>query len=212
MEVFVDAIQVYLETTSHLGNTITPVLQKMEAEGRRRGFPIVGPEVGRFFAQLAALRHPKRILELGSGFGYSALWWTLGDPDVRVDCTEFDQDNIDKAMASAREAGVDDRIRYHKGDALENARALDGPWDILFCDIDKQEYPDALDFALERLRPGDLLLYDNMLWHGRMAAPEAEWDAATRAVVETTRRIYDETRFLPSLLPIRDGVLLAIRK
>lgn len=211
MEIFVDAIQTYLETTAHLGDTINPVLRKMEDEGRRRKFPIVGPEVGRFFAQLAALRRPKRILELGSGFGYSALWWTRGNPNVVVHCTEFKQENIDTAMEYAREAGVAGRIVYHKGDALENARALDGPWDIVFCDIDKQQYPEALDFATERLRPGDLLLYDNILWHGSVGAPENEHEESTRAVIETTRRIYADGRFLPSLLPIRDGVLLALR-
>ncbi len=212
MEIFVDQIREYLETTAHRGPGIPAVLKRMEAEGREREFPIVGPEVGRFFAQLAAVQRAGRVLELGSGYGYSALWWTVESGEVEVDCTEYDADNIKRGMAYAQEAGVADRIHFHPGDALKSARRLAGPWDILFCDIDKGQYPAALEFANERMRPGDLLLFDNMLWHGRVGAPELEWETSTRAVVETTRRIYEDERFLASLLPIRDGVLLALRR
>jgi predicted O-methyltransferase YrrM len=212
MEIFVDRVQEYLNQAAHWGPGIPPVLEHMEAEGRERKFPIVGPEVGRFFAQLAAVRRARRILELGSGYGYSALWWTVGNREVEVDCTEYDEENIKRGMAYAREAGVADRIHFHKGDALESARRLEGPWDLVFCDIDKGQYPAALEFAAECLRPGDLLLFDNMLWHGRVGEAESEWEASTRAVVETTRRIYEDERFLASLLPIRDGVLMALRR
>ena len=209
--IFSEPVESYLQSLAIEGSPGSPVLRDMEAEAVTRKFPIVGPEVGRFFMQLAMLRRPKRILELGSGFGYSAIWWALGCPEAVIDCTELQQENIDSAMAYAGRAGVADRIHYHRGDAMTSARTLSPPWDIIFCDINKHEYVEALDFALPHLRPGDVLVYDNMLWHGNVVGEPSGWTHETTAVIETTRRIYADPRFRASLLPIRDGVLMAIR-
>lgn len=190
-----------------------PVLRAMEEEAAKRRFPIIGPEVGRVMAQLALLRRPKRILELGSGYGYSAITWALAlGGEVAIDCTEFDEANIAKAHAYAEQAGVRHCLRYHQGDALGNARRLEGPWDILLCDIDKHEYPAAWEFIRAQLRPGDLFLFDNMVWSGRIAEPEADWDDNTRAIVATRRAVYADPDIAASMLPIRDGVLLGVRK
>jgi len=184
----------------------------MHNEARRRNFPIVGPEVGRFFLQFARLRQPRRILEIGSGFGYSAIWWALGaGPDVEIHCTEFDRKNVDLGREFSEQAGVSDRITWHQGDGLEIARRLDGPWDIIFCDADKHTYPLAWEFARNSLRPGDALLFDNMIWRGRVALPEKDWDRETEAIVRTTRLIYAAEDWDASLLPLRDGVLLALK-
>lgn len=210
--IFREPVEAYLAKLALRGALPHPVFEAMHAEASRRNFPIIGPEVGRFFFQLASLRKPARILELGSGFGYSAIWWALGAPKAEIHCTEHKQANIDAAMTYATEADVASRLHFHKGDALATARTLKGRWDIIFCDLDKEEYPAALGFAQGIQRPGDILLFDNMLWHGHVAEDEGDWDAATEAVVATARRLYDNAGWATSLLPIRDGVLMAVRK
>ena len=210
--IFHEPVEVYL---ARLGTTsIPPVLAEMQDEAvRRHGFPIVGPEVGRVFCQLARLRRPKRILELGSGYGYSAIWWALGaGPGVEIHCTEFKEENIKAGQEYARRAGVAERIHFHQGDALEVAAKLDGPWDIIFVDIDKLQYARAYDFAKQHMRPGDLLLFDNMLWHGEVALPEDQQNETARAAVALNRRAFGDPAMDVSLLPIRDGVLFAMRK
>jgi caffeoyl-CoA O-methyltransferase len=210
-EILQERIEVYLARLGVRGPQVPAVFEAMHVEANRRTFPIVGPEVGRFFFQLAALRRPARVLELGSGFGYSALWWALGCPSAEIHLTEWKQSNLEEARRFAREAGVEGQLHFHAGDALGVARTLAGPWDIIFCDINKEEYPAALDFAAGVLRPGDLLVFDNMLWHGRVARDEGDWDKETEAAVLTTRRLYDDAAWHCSLHPIRDGVLVALR-
>ncbi len=210
-EIFRQPVEAYLARTALQCPPPHPVLERMRVLATERSFPIVGPEVGRFFFQLAAMNRPRRVLELGSGFGYSALWWLLGCSESEVHLTDFKMENLEEARAFGQEAGVADRMVFHCGGALDTARELSGPWDVIFCDIDKEDYPAALDLALQVQEPGALLLYDNMLWHGRVGEPEDAWDAQTRAVVETTRRLYDDHRWMTSLLPIRDGVLMALR-
>ncbi len=209
-EIIQEPVEVYLARLAD--QNLPTVFVEMHAEASRRCFPIVGPEVGRFFLQLAKLRQPRRVLELGSGFGYSAIWWALGaGPGVEIHCTEYDDANIELGRAFAQKAGVADRIIFHQGDALTTARDLRGPWDVIFCDIDKTGYPIVADFARERLRPGDLLIYDNILWSGRVAEPTEEHSEDTRAIIQTTQSLYNDPTFDVSLLPIRDGVLMARR-
>lgn len=210
--IFQESVEVFL---ARLGTTNVPaVLAEMQDEAvQRGGFPIVGPEVGRFFLQLARLRRPRRILELGSGYGYSAIWWALGaGPDAEIHCTEFKDENIQAGREYARRAGVAERIHFHQGDAMTIARSLQGPWDIIFVDIDKLQYHKAYDFARQHMRPGDLLLFDNMLWHGSVALPEDQQDETTRAAVALNQRAFSDSDMDASLLPLRDGVLLLIGK
>ncbi|MBI5154335.1 O-methyltransferase [Candidatus Poribacteria bacterium] len=207
--IFQEPVEGYLARLAVTG--LPPVFEEMHAEASRRNFPIVGPEAGRFFFQLARLRSPKRILELGSGFGYSAIWWALGcGGNVHIDCTEFKRSNIEQALAFAEKAGVRACLHYHEGEALASARKLDGPWDIIFCDIDKDSYGEAYAFAKERLRKGDLLLFDNALRHGDVAARER--DATAEHIAGVTARAYADADMDLSLVPIRDGVLFAIRQ
>jgi caffeoyl-CoA O-methyltransferase len=210
-EIISEPVEVYLARLAIRG--LPPIFEEMHARAARHPFPIVGPEVGRFFHQLARLRRPKRILELGSGWGYSAIWWALGaGPDVEIDCTEYKLENIDQGQRFVAAAGVRDCIRWHKGDALKSARELTPPWDIIFVDIDKHEYGAALDFARGVMRPGDVLLFDNALRHGTVAKPSEDQDEPTRVVVGMTDSLYADEDFDTSLLPIRDGVLMAVRR
>ena len=190
-----------------------PIVAEMEQLATERGFPIVGPQVGRLLLMLARSIDAKRVLELGSGFGYSAWWFaTAVGPQGQVVLTEGSQDNADLARGFLDRAGLGERVEIRVGDGLEIAREYDDPFDIVFNDIDKHDYPRALPVALERLRPGGLFITDNMLWQGRVLDASTA-DASTRGVLELTRALYAASNLDTTILPIRDGVAVsAVRR
>jgi len=183
----------------------------MEALAAQRGFPIVGPQVGRVLELLARGLGARRVLELGSGFGYSA-WWlarAVGDGGEVV-LTEGTAERAGEAEDHLRRAGLLSRARILVGDGLDLAAREGGPFDLVFNDVDKHAYPQAFEVARRQVRPGGLFVSDNMLWRGNVIPPAQE-DAATRGVVELTRRLYADPDFLTVLLPIRDGVTVSLR-
>jgi caffeoyl-CoA O-methyltransferase len=197
------------------------VLTEMESRADELGFPIVGRAVGRFLELQARAIGARRVVELGSGYGYSAYWFAraVGE-DGEVVCTDADPDNARLAEGYLRRAGLWAPVRYHVGDALEGLAAVDGELDVVYCDIDKDGYPAAWSAACERLRVGGLFLCDNVLWDGRVAgvAPEGEPAevAASRAevtddIVAMSREVASDPRYVSSVVPIRDGVLVALR-
>lgn len=188
-----------------------PVLAEMQRLGQARGFPIVGPQVGRLLEVLARATGALRVLELGSGFGYSAAWFLRGmAPEGRIVLTDGSGTRADEAREFLTRAGHAGRFEIHVGDALAYAAGLPGPFDIVFNDIDKQDYPRVHDLAARLLRPGGLLVSDNMLWSGRVADPQVT-DAATEGVRRLVDLLYASTALSPSLLPVRDGVVVAVR-
>src|SRR5262249_30277881 len=129
---------------SRLARLDEPVLLEMEAEGGRRHFPIVGRNVGVTLEVLARSIGARRVMELGSGFGYSAYWFSRAvGLDGEVHCTDGDQANADAGERYLERAGFADRVTYHVGNALRSFQSLDGDFDVVFCDIDKPGYPDA---------------------------------------------------------------------
>jgi caffeoyl-CoA O-methyltransferase len=180
----------------------------MEAIAAEKSFPIVGPLVGSFLAVMAASIGAKRIVELGSGYGYSACWFSTVLPaGGRIVCTDGNPRNRDRALANLAALGAADRVDFRVGDALEIFATLDGDFDLVFCDIDKEGYPAAYEAAVPRVRPGGLLLFDNALWSGRMV--EGVDDERTRNVVALNRRAFSDPRCRASIVPLRDGVLVA---
>lgn len=187
-----------------------PIVAEMERLADERGFPIVGAQVGRLLLTLTRSIGATRILELGSGFGYSAWWFaTAAGPRARVILTEGSPDNAELARGFLDRAGLGDRVEIRVGDGLELAREYPGPFDIVFNDIDKQDYPRALPVALERLRPGGLFITDNMLWQGRVL-DETAADDATRGVLELTRALHAAADLDTTIVPIRDGVAVSV--
>jgi caffeoyl-CoA O-methyltransferase len=192
------------------------VLDDMERRAREHGFPIVGRAVGRFLEVQARAIGARRVVELGSGYGYSAYWFARAvGTDGEVVCTDADPANAERAEAYLRRARLWDRVRYHVGDAIEGLAAVVGDLDVVYCDIDKHGYPDAWAAASDRLRVGGLFLCDNVLWDGRVAGlprePAPARDAVTGDIVAMTRAVLDDERFVTTLAPIRDGVLVALR-
>jgi len=187
------------------------VLREMEAYAAEHDFPIVGPLVGRFLYQAARMVEARRVLELGSGFGYSAYWFALAMGDRgKITMIDSSEENRDRALAYFERAGLQAKFKFKVGDAFEVLKEVDKEFDIVFNDIDKEQYPQTIDPAAFRLRKGGLFITDNLLWSGRVC--EEPKDAATQGVVEFTRRLYSDSRFFTTILPLRDGVALAVRQ
>ena len=187
-----------------------PVLEAMHAEAAERGFPIVGPEVGRLLFQLAATSGARRIFEMGSGFGYSTLWFAraMGE-DGRVWHTEGDEANTAKARDYLGRAGVADRVEFNTGDARDILKATSGDFDIVFMDIDKEQYPDAYRLFRDRVKIGGLVIVDNLVWSGRVA--EGVDDEMTKGLREYLDLMWNGTNYRASLMPVRDGVGVSMR-
>jgi predicted O-methyltransferase YrrM len=188
------------------------VLAAMEAEAAHRDIPIVGPMVGRVLHQLALMQGAKTVFELGSAIGYSTIWWAraVGE-DGKVVYTDGDRKNADEARSYFERAGVASRITIKVGDALELLSEQKQEFDIIFCDVDKEDYPRAFRLALSRLRKGGLLVADNVLWSGKVAEKMPE-DASTKAILEFNRLLYNSPELFTTILPIRDGIAIALKK
>ena len=195
-------------------NRTTPerpaVLREMEAYASDMDFPIVGPLVGRLLYQLALLTKARNVLELGSGYGYSAYWFSLAvGGKGHITLTDKDRTNKRRAIDYFRRAGLPTQFDFRVGDALAVARKLDGPFDIIFNDVDKELYPKTIDLAADRLRKGGLFLTDNLLCDGRVT--ERQPDKKARAVMQFTDNLYRDSRFFTTVIPLRDGVAVAMR-
>ncbi len=193
-----------------------PVILEMEAEGKSRGFPIVGRVVGAFLEVMALSVGARRIFEFGSGYGYSAYWFSRAvGPSGRVICTDGKAENARKARAYLDRVGCWEQIDFHVGWAQDVFRATEGPFDVIYNDVDKDAYPEVWRLARERVRPGGLYIADNTLWSGRVVQQRVVDDVApgwTEAIKEHNRLIADDPEYDCFLNPIRDGVIVARRR
>jgi len=195
------------------------VLQEMESQAKQRDIPIIGPAVARLFYQYAKLINAKAVFEMGSAIGYSTIWWAqaVGEGG-KVHYTDGSRKNADEARRYFQQAGIADRIEIHTGDALELLSERKEQFDILFCDVDKHDYPRVFHMAAARVRKGGLFLIDNTLWSGRVAyaagnpdLPKTEPDRSTQGVVELNRLLYSSPDWYTTIIPLRDGVTVASR-
>jgi caffeoyl-CoA O-methyltransferase len=209
MNIVEPAIERYI---SSLRGEVDPVVLEMEQLAERRGFPIVGPQVGQLLGILARALGARRVLELGSGFGYSAYWFARAlAADGIVHCTDTSEANRDLAQDFLGRAGLAQRIRFQVGDALELTRQLDGPFDLVFNDVDKEQYPAVVEPVVALLRPGGLFITDNVLWKGRVAEP-GEPDDTTAAVLRFNTMLHEHPALETCILPLRDGLAIAVKR
>jgi predicted O-methyltransferase YrrM len=188
------------------------VLVEMEDYASKHNIPIVGPAVARILQQLAMISGAKTVFELGSAIGYSTIWWAhaVGDKG-RVIYTDGDPKNAERARSYFHRAGVSDRITLHTGDALEVLSEQKQQYDIIFNDVDKEDYPRVLRLIPPRLRKGGLFITDNVLWSGRVAEKNPK-EARTKAILEFNRQLYNSKDFYTTILPIRDGLAVAVKQ
>jgi caffeoyl-CoA O-methyltransferase len=183
------------------------VISEMEAYAAEHRVPIIGPAVARLLSLFAQVSGAKRIFEMGSAIGYSTIWLArAAGPKGKVFYTDGDPANAERAREYFRRAGVAKRINVQVGDALELLKKTPGKFDLIFNDVDKRQYPDALRVALPKLKRGGLFITDNTLWSGKAARPAAPGDAATLGVQEFNRLVYASKDLYPVLIPLRDGV------
>lgn len=192
-----------------------PVLLEMEALAAENDFPIVGRLCGQALEVMARSVRARRIFEMGSGFGFSAYWFSRATgPGGEIHLSDGDPANEPAAMDFLRRAGLADPITFHVGDAFEAFERVEGDFDVVYCDIDKDGYPEAWRKARTRIRPGGLFMCDNMLWSGRVTGEVDTPDVRegwTEAIDETNRMIFGDADWRSFILPVRDGVVVAIR-
>jgi predicted O-methyltransferase YrrM len=188
------------------------VLAEIEAEAATRKIPIVGPAVARILYQLALMIKAKTVFEMGSAVGYSTIWWAraVGDSG-RVIYTDGDRKNAEQARKYFERAGVSKQITIKTGDALELLSEEKQEFDIIFNDVDKETYPRVFKLALPRLRKGGLFVTDNVLWSGKVAQKNPA-EKSTKAILEFNRLLYSSPELFTTILPVRDGVAVAIKR
>ena len=186
------------------------VIQEIEDHAAKNRVPIIGPAVARLLSLLVQVTGAKRIFEMGSAIGYSTIWLArAAGPKAEIFYTDGNSENAKRATDYFHRAGVAKRIRVQTGDALALVKKASGKFDIIFNDIDKHQYPDALRAALPKLKRGGLLIADNTLWSGKAARPAPADDKHTLGIQEFNRLVYESKELYPVLIPLRDGVTVA---
>ncbi|MBN1212133.1 MAG: O-methyltransferase [candidate division Zixibacteria bacterium] len=187
-----------------------PVLMEMELYARENNFPIVGPLVGRFLYQMTVTAKARRILELGSGFGYSAFWFSLATRGKgHITMTDTDKTNKRRAFEFFKKAGLQSQFDFKIADALNVIKKISGTFDLILNDIDKDGYPETIDPAARLLKKGGLFITDNAFWSGGVI--EKKPDKTSRVIIDFTETLFRDSRFFTTFVPIRDGLCVAVR-
>jgi predicted O-methyltransferase YrrM len=210
-EISYDKVQEYLASLVPPRET---ELRKMEEYAEKNNFPIIGPACGYYCYQLARMINAKSVFELGSGYGYSTAWFAKAVKENGggvVHHTVWDEDLSKRAQGHLSALGSMDIVEFHIAEAVETLRQTDGPFDVIFNDIDKEGYPDSLPFIKEKLRHGGILIIDNMIWHGKILDPNNH-EPSTEAIHRFTRDITNDLDWIVSLIPARDGMIVAYKK
>ena len=188
--------------------------REMERIAESTNFPIIGPASGQLCYLIARMIGAKRIFELGSGYGYSTAWFARAvreNGGGEVHHVVWDKDLSQRARKHLDKLGYTDLVRYHEAEAVATLRATEGPFDLIFNDINKRDYPASIDVITPKLRRGGVLIIDNLLWSGRILDP-SDTSEDTEGVRAVTRRITESDEWVASIVPVRDGVLVAYRK
>lgn len=190
-------------------------LQAMETDAARQDFPIIGAVSGHLCYLVARMIGARCIFELGSGFGYSTAWFARavqenGGGEVHHVVWE-DELSLQARRRLASLGFGEDLIRYHIGEAVDALRRSQGPFDLIFNDIEKEDYPASLPVIEQKLRPGGVLIIDNLLWSGRIFDP-ADTAPSTEGIRQVTTLLTHSAAWISSLIPVRDGLMLAFKR
>jgi caffeoyl-CoA O-methyltransferase len=189
-------------------------LQTMEAYAKEHRFPIIGPVAGQLCYQIARMIGARSVFELGSGYGYSTAWFAKAVQENGggvVHHVVWDEKLSQMARQHLSALGYGAMIRYHMAEAVQTLKETAGPFDLIFNDIDKDGYPASLPVIAEKLRPGGVLIIDNMFLGGNIFDANSH-SPSTTGVREFTRLITTDPSWIVTLAPIRDGLIVALKK
>ena len=187
------------------------LLQEMESLAERNEFPIIGAQCGRRLMILAAAIGAKKVFEMGSGFGYSTIWFCHAvGPEGMVVHTDGDPNNTSQAKEFVARAGFTDRARFLTGDANELLEQSDEIFDVILIDIDKQDYPKALEIAVKKLSVGGFILTHNTKWFSRIV-DENDTDPTTEGIREYNRRAFAHPQLATYIDPADDGLGISLK-
>jgi caffeoyl-CoA O-methyltransferase len=202
-------IEVYAEAHTTPVSDLMATLAQQTRESLDCPQMLTGTTEGRFLEMLVWTSGARRVLELGTYSGYSALSMAAALPDAgRVITCELSPEHAAFAQAHIDASPYADRIEIRVGPAVETVAALDGPFDLIFVDAHKPEYPAYYDAVLPLLAPRGLIVFDNTLWSGRVLEGEDDGTDSTRAMKELNDRLASDPRVVAVQLPIRDGITL----
>lgn len=208
-----DAIEQYLAS---LNRGVDSLLAEIAAAGTKRDLPLVDAEVGALLRVLATAVGATKILEIGTAVGYSGIWLAGALPPGGMLLTmEMDPARAQEARQNFERAGLADRVNVIVGDAQRMIQKVAGPFDLIFQDGDKKLYVPLLDRCVALLRPGGLLVTDNVLWDGRVvpgfSSGSDHDDESTRAIAEYNERLASHPALLTATVPLRDGVSISVK-
>lgn len=187
-----------------------PVFHEMEERAKREDFPAIDAQVGSLLFVLAKAIGAQKVMDLGSGFGYSGLWLASAiAPAGTVILTEALDENICDAKKYFERAGLIENSDFRQGNAVDWLTQESGPFDLIFNDVDKEDYTEVINLAYDRLRVGGLLVTDNTLWYG--AVIESNPDETTQAILKHNRTLAYHTGFMTVQIPMRDGVSVSLK-
>jgi len=207
-----DAVERYLAGLNRGGD---PLLAEIARTGVERDLPLVDAEVGALLRVLAAAIGARKILEIGTAVGYSGIWLAGALPaDGMLMTMEMDAGRAKEAQGNFDRAGLTNRVSVMLGDAQRLIAKVAGPFDLIFQDGDKKMYTPLLDRLVSLLRPGGLLVTDNVLWDGKVVpgfVTSAADDKDTRAIAEYNERVATHPALLTTVIPLRDGVSISVK-
>jgi caffeoyl-CoA O-methyltransferase len=192
------------------------LLAAIESDGRAQNLPLVQPASARLLRSLVIATGARRVLEIGTCIGYSAIWMAQALPAEGMLVTlEADADRAALARHNVERAGLANRISVIVGDASRYLHKIAGPFDLVFQDSDKQRYESMLDRLVAVMRVGGVLVTDNVLWNGEVVegyvSPPQRDEADTTAIRRYNARLAADPRLLTTFLPVGDGVAVSVK-
>jgi len=188
-----------------------PIIDEMHEYAEQNEVPIIGPLVGKFLYQMALITNAKSIFEMGSGFGYSAYWFTKAfKGEGKIICTDFSKKHKEAAESFFKKANMEIYLDFISGNSIEIIKGLKLSFDIIFIDVDKEQYPEVIEISYEKLNKNGIMIADNTLWYGRVI--EDDELPSTKGIKIFNNLISKDNRFVTTILPLRDGVTVSYKK